>query len=433
MTEPQTTERTDEAETRPQGLSRSRTFESLRVPAFRWFLASTLGLGGGMMMQLLVTGYVVFVLTGSYAALGTVALADAAAGLLLSMWGGVIADRLPKKRVIQVGLAASASVAVSVAVLLWLDLLVFWHLIAATGAEGAIFALMMPARQSMLPEVAGMKLLQNAVALNMGGMNAMRLFAPAIGGVLLAVIAPQYVYLAIACFYLLSAGMLLPVPTSAAIAIPDPSVALERGARAEARRALRELIDGFRYLGANPTIRTLILTNVTIVLFSMPYIMILAGYVLDVLDGGPETIGLLHSVAGVGSVTGTLIIASMSAHRRGVMLLAGPFLMGIALLAFTLTTNIWIVGAVMVVISLGQTFRMSLNNVLVHAYVDDAYRGRVMSIQMMQWTVVSLGGFALGILASIIGPVQALRGMALVLLAIVVAVAVFVPRIRNLD
>jgi hypothetical protein len=65
--------------------------------------------------------------------------------------------------------------------------------------------------------------------------------------------------------------------------------------------------------------------------------------------------------------------------------------------------------------------------------VDDAYRGRVMSIQMMQWTVVSLGGFALGILASIIGPVQALRGMALVLLAIVVAVAVFVPRIRNLD
>jgi hypothetical protein len=292
---------------------------------------------------------------------------------------------------------------------------------------------MMPARQSMLPEVAGMKLLQNAVALNMGGMSAMRLFAPAIGGVLLAVIAPQYVYLVIACFYLLSAGMLFPVSTSAAIAIPDPSVALERGARAEARRALRELIDGFRYLGANPTVRTLILTNVTIVLFSMPYIMILAGYVLDVLDGGPETIGLLQSIAGVGSVTGTLIIASMSSHRRGVILLAGPFLMGIALLAFTLTTDIWIVGAVMMVISLGQTFRMSLNNVLVHTYVDDAYRGRVMSIQMMQWTVVSLGGFALGILASIIGPVQALRGMALALLVIVVAVAVFVPRIRNLD
>ena len=428
MTAPPPTEQTNEIE---PGLPspRLRTFESLYIPQFRWFMASTLGLGGGMMMQLLVTGYVVFVLTGSYAALGTVALADATSGLLLSVWGGVIADRLPKKRVVQVGLAASALVAVSVSILLALDVLVFWHLIVATGLEGAIFALLMPSRQAMLPEVAGMKFLQNAVALNMGGMSAMRLFAPAAGGLLLAVVEPQYVYLVIAAFYLIAVGMLFQVPTTDATAPPS----LERGARAEGRRALRDMLDGFRYLGSNPTIRSLILVNLAIVLFSMPYIMVLAGYVLDVLDGGPETIGLLQSVAGVGSVTGTLIIASMPSRRRGVRLLGGPFLMGLALIAFTMTTTIWIVGAIMMVISLGQTFRMSMNNVLVHAYVDDAYRGRVMSIQMMQWTLVSLGGFILGVLASIVGPVPALRGMALILLAIVAAVALFIPRIRNLD
>ena len=428
MTAPPTTEQPNEIE---PGLpsSRLRTFESLYVPQFRWFMASTLGLGSGMMMQLLVTGYVVFVLTGSYAALGTVALADAASGLFLSPWGGVIADRFPKRQVVQLGLAASALVAVLVSVLLALDVLVFWHLILATGLEGAIFSLLMPSRQSMLPEIAGMKLLQNAVALNMGGMSAMRLFAPALGGALLAVVAPQYVYLLIASFYLFSTVMLFRVDSTNATAAPS----LETGARAEARRALRDMLDGFRYLAANPTIRTLILVNLTIVLFSMPYIMILAGYVLDVLNGGPETIGLLQSVAGVGSVVGTLIIASMPSRRRGAMLLAGPFLMGLALIAFTMTTTIWIVGAIMMVISLGQTFRMSMNNVLVHAYVDDAYRGRVMSIQMMQWTLVSLGGFILGVLASIVGPVPALRGMALILLAIVAAVALFIPRIRNLD
>jgi MFS family permease len=428
MIAPPTTEQTNELE---PGLPspRLRIFESLYVPQFRWFMASTLGLGGGMMVQLLVTGYVVFVLTDSYAALGTVALADATSGLLLSVWGGVIADRLPKKRVVQVGLATSALVAVIVSVLLALDVLVFWHLIVATGLEGAIFALLMPSRQAMLPEVAGMKFLQNAVALNMGGMSAMRLFAPAAGGLLLAVLEPQYVYLVIAAFYLLSVGMLFQVPTTNATA----ATSLERGARAEGRRALRDMLDGFRYLGANPTIRSLILVNLIIVLFSMPYIMILSGYVLDVLDGGPETIGLLQSVAGIGSVTGTLIIASMPSRRRGAMLLAGPFLMGLALIAFTMTTTISIVGAIMMVISLGQTFRMSLNNVLVHSYVDDAYRGRVMSIQMMQWTVVSLGGFALGLLASIIGPVPALRVMALLRLAIVLVVTLLVPRIRNLD
>ena len=413
--------------------SRLRTFESLQVTAFRWFLGATLGLAGGMMMQLLVTGYLVFVLTGSYAALGTVALADAGAGLLLSMWGGVLADRLPKKRILQLGLAAAAFVSVIVAVLLALDVLVFWHLIAATAAEGAIFALMLPSRQSMLPDVVGIRLLQNAVALNMGGMSAMRLFAPATGGALLAVIGPEYVYLVIASFYLFSIGMLVKVSTTDGVAAAGPAVHQEPGSVAAVRRALADLLDGFRYIAANPTILSLIVVNLTVVLFSMPYILILAGYVLDVLEGGPETIGLLQSVAGIGSVTGTLIVASMPGRRRGTTLLVGPFVMGIALIAFTLTTVTWVVGAIMLVIALGQTVRMSLSNVLVQVYVDDAYRGRVMSIQMMQWTVISLGGFVLGVVASIIGPAQALRGMAMVLLAIVFVVAAFVPRIRNLD
>ncbi|MBT5772788.1 MAG: MFS transporter [Dehalococcoidia bacterium] len=429
MTAPPAIPPTEEVDVTPGLPTRLRTFESLYVPRFRWFLGSTLGLGGGMMMQLLVTGYVVFVLTGSYAALGTVALADAASGFLFGPWGGVIADRFPRRRIVQIGLAASALVALIVATVLALDLLVFWHLIFATGLEGAIFSLLFPSRQAMLPEVVGMDRLQNAVALNMGSMSATRLFAPAVGGALLVVVAPQYVYLLIAGCYLFSAAMLLGVPSTN----PTASPALEGGARAEFRRALDDMLDGFRYLAANPTIRALILVNLTVVLFSMPYIMILAGYVLDVLQGGPETIGLLQSIAGIGSVAGTLVVASMPSRRRGAVLLLGPFLMGIALIAFTLSTTIWIVAAIMMFISLGQTIRMSMNNVLVHTHVDDAYRGRVMSIQMMQWTLVSLGGFVLGVLASVIGPVQALRGMAIVLLVLVAAVTVLVPRIRNLD
>ncbi len=382
------------------------------------------------MMQLLVTGYLVFVLTGSYAALGTVALADAGSGLFLSPWGGVIADRLPKRRVLQGGLAAAALVAMVVSLLVTLDVLRFWHLIAATGAEGAIFALMMPSRQSMLPEVVGMRRLQNAVALNMGGMSAMRLFAPAAGGLLLAAIGAQYVYLVIASFYLLAAAMLFRVPRGEAMAGTASDDGQERSA---IRGAMRDIVDGFRYLGANPTILTLVLTNLSLVLFSMPYIMILAGYVLDVLGGGPETIGGLQSVAGIGSVLGTLLIASIPSRRRGVLLLVGAAVMGVALIVFTLTTTVWVAGAILLVISFGQTFRMSISNVLVQAYVEDAYRGRVMSIQMMQWTLVSLGGFALGVIASYTGPEAALRGMSAILLVIVAGVALFVPRIRELD
>ena len=417
----------------PPTLSRLRTFESLRVPAFRWYLISTLGLGGAFMMHMIVTGYVVFVLTDSYAALGIVALADAISGLLLNMWGGVLADRFPKKQIMQIGLLAAAFVVTCVAILLVLDVLVFWHLIASMAIEGAIFALLMPARQAMIPESVGLKLLQNAVALNMGCMSVMRLIAPAIGGVLLAVIGAEYVYLFIAGCFIFTAGILSRIPNIQTSALEDSTLEAEYGVTVEVRRAIRELIDGFRYLAENPTVPMLILSNIVIVMFSMPYMTILPGYVLDVLKGGPETIGVLHSIAGLGSVVGTLIVASMSARHRGLVLLAGPFLMGIALVIFTMSTELWIVGSIMLVISLGQTFRMSLNNVLVHTYVADSYRGRMMSIQMMQWTVVSLGGFVLGVFASIVGPVAALRGMAVLLLIIVVAVAVFIPRLRNLD
>lgn len=410
------------------GLRGLRTFDSLQVPAFRWYLIASFGAFSAMTMQLLVTGYLVFVLTGSYAALGTVALADAAPGLLLTVYGGVIADRLPKRLVIQAGQITMAGIAIVIAVLLFLDVLQFWHLLVGAAAEGVVLALMMPSRQSMLPEVVGMDRLQNAVALNMGGMSAVRLFAPAAGGFLLAVTGAGYVYLVMAGFYLFSVVALFKVPAgSAGASAATAHAGSSRGG------GLRDVIDGFRYLRTNRTVLVLLLVNLAIVLFSMPYMFMLPGYVLDVFERGPETIGMLSSVAAVGSLAGTFVIASMPSRRRGLLLLAGSFAMGVGLIAFTLTAAVWVAAGAMVIVAVGQTFRMSLGNVLVQAYVDDAYRGRVISIFMMQWALASLGTFVLGIVTSIIGPQAALQSMAGILLVLTAVVLLLVPRIRELD
>ncbi|MDP6605979.1 MAG: MFS transporter, partial [Dehalococcoidia bacterium] len=321
-----------------------RTFDSLSVPAFRWYLLAQLGSFGAMNMQMLVRSVIVFQLTGSYAALGTTSLFTAIPGLGLTMFGGLVADRFPKKRVVQVGQTGSAVMALIIGTLLFTDRLQFWHLLASSVVQGTIMALMMPSRQAMMPEVVGMDRLMNATALGMGTMNLMRLVGPAGGGFLLATMGGEWVYFVIVGFYLWSVLMLAKVPlVSAAMSVAGAAGAGMRssmGGPAGSRPAgtgmrpggiggpggmggmggpgrrrgggeLGEIWNGLRYIRHNPTIMTLLLTSLAMVIFSMPYQMMLPGYVLDVLGGGPEMVGLLMSITSVGSLGATLVIASM--------------------------------------------------------------------------------------------------------------------------
>jgi hypothetical protein len=107
--------------------------------------------------------------------------------------------------------------------------------------------------------------------------------------------------------------------------------------------------------------------------------------------------------------------------------------MGIALVGFSFSTTVLLTAPIMVVISIGQTLRQSLSSVLLQTYVDDAFRGRVMSLFMMEMSMVSLATFVAGILASIFGPQLAIGGMAVILLLLTTWIGLFVPRLRNLD
>ena len=164
-----------------------RTFESLGDRNFRWFFISTLGQFGGIQTQMLAMGFIVYELTGSPGRLGLVALVNAIPSLAFSLYGGMLADRLPGRLVLQVGQGFQALLAALVAVLLFMDLLRYEHLIAIVFFQGAGMALMMPARQAMIPEIAGEERLMNAISLSAAGMTTMRLIAPAIGGALLVI------------------------------------------------------------------------------------------------------------------------------------------------------------------------------------------------------------------------------------------------------
>jgi MFS family permease len=430
----------------PKKQGRFRTFESLSVPAFRWYLLAQLGAWGAMNMQMLVRSVIVFQLTGSYAALGTTALFSAIPGIGLTMFGGLAADRFPKKRIVQIGQTASALSALSIGTLLYFDQLQFWHLLATSVVQGSIMALMMPSRQAMMPEVVGMDRLMNATALGMGAMNLMRLAGPAAGGVLLATAGGEAVYLVIVLFYIWSIVMLAKVPlTKSAMGAAGAMARMGgrgRGGQPAAGGAprrrrgggsLSDIADGLRYIKGNTTILMLLVTSLAMVAFSMPYQMMLPGYVLDVLGKGPETVGLMMSIMSIGSLGATLVIASLPPRRRGALLLMGGILTGGALVAFPLSTA-WIpIVATVIVIGVGQSFRQSLGSVLVQTYVEDEFRGRVMSVQMMQMNMAMLATFFFGILAATIGPQLTVGIMGGMMLVVVIGATIFLPRLRRLD
>jgi MFS family permease len=252
-------------------------------------------------------------------------------------------------------------------------------------------------------------------------MNFMRLAMPGLGGLVLAATDAYWIYFLMTALYASAVLTLAKVPLAPAAAGPS------RGS------GIADIVDGLRYMVRDSTILMLLMLNMVIVLFSMPYQMMLPGFVKEVLDGGPDRLGLLMSITGLGSLAGSLFIASLPSRGRGKLLLLGSMLLGIALVAFSASTWFWLTLIIMVFIGVGQSARMSLSNVLVQAYVDDAYRGRVMSIYMMEHSLVQFGTFIVGIIASLIGVQAALGGVALALFTSSLLVYMFVPRMRNLD
>ncbi|MDA0256970.1 MAG: MFS transporter, partial [Chloroflexi bacterium] len=402
------------------------TFDSLREPIFRWFFLGQMGQSGAMQLQQLLRGYLVFELTDSFAALGVMSLAQSVPMLTLSLPGGVLADRLPRKYLVQAGQAVNVANAVVLVAVIAGGWLRVEYLIASAVVQGIVMSLMMPARQSMIPDIVAPHRLTNAIALNSAGMQSMRLFAPGLGGAITAWAGADWGYGLTAVLYLVALLGIVPIPTS----LTAPAAHERAGG---VRSAIEDGRESIRYIARDPTMRTLLAVNLATVVLAMPYIIILPGFVKTVFDGGAGSLGILLSITGVGSLAGSLVIASLPDRRRGLLLMASSFLSGIGLFAFAVSSSFWLSAGILIVVGVGTAGRLSLSNVLVQAYVDPRYRGRVMSIYMTQFSLLFIGAFFIGLLAEAYGVQQVMAGVALALMVTSAAVVAFVPRMRRLD
>jgi MFS family permease len=421
---------TDELDVSLQERSWVTMFDAFSVVNYRWFFAALCGNFAAMNMQMFIRGWLVFEITGSYEKLGWMTAAGGVVGLFAAPLGGVVADRVrQKKHVLQIAGTANALLTLAVAVLIATGDLKFGHLLLTSVLQGLVMNAMMPSRQALTKDVVGLDRLTNAIALSTSGMNTARLLLPGLAGGMVAALGgghgyidpAKWVYFLMTALYVWSAAVMtmIDVEDRAEPETPDGQL-------------LQELKLGFRYVMDTPVILMLLGCNFLMVFFSLTYFMLLPGFAKDVLNAGPDRLGLIISISGVGSLAGSLYIASIANRRRARLLLSGALLMGIALLCFSLSTNFWLSVALLTLVGLGQAARMSLSNVLIQSYVDDAYRGRVMSIYMLEMSVLSISIYPISVLADIWGPQWAV-GISAACLIVLVLILFAVPSYRDLD
>jgi len=409
-----------------------RTFTSFRNPVFRLYYGAMVCQMAAMNMQMIARSLLVYELTGSGTALGVMALGNAMPMLFFSLFGGVIADRVQKKYVLWVGQAASAGVSLAIAMMLVSGLMSedrsgSWIiLVVAALFQGTIMGLMMPSRQAMIADIVGQESLMNAVALNTFGMNAMRLLAPIPVGFIIYMYGFEAVYFAMTGMYIIAIFFITLMPKTGTVTLSG-------------RGAMGDVVDGLKYARHEKTILLLLFVTFIVTLLSMPYMMMLPALTEDVLNVDSRGFGLLLSMSGVGAMLGSIFLASMPNKKRGLMLIVGSVILGVALVGLFFS-NSWFpsiawpmaLGFIFFV-GIGQTARMTLGNALLQYYVQDEYRGRVMSLMMMEFGLTSFGVFFAGILTDMIGVQWAVGGLAIMLIIFSVYMLAFVPRMRKLD
>lgn len=406
---------------------RFRTFDSLiDVPAFRWYILAMTGNWGALQMQQVARGFLAYEITGSFAALGFLELANSLPRVVLALYGGVLADRLSRRAIIQTGQALVAIFAAVISVLLFTDHLKFEHLIFATIAQGIVNSFVLPARQSMIPEIVGVNRVMNAFALNVFVLNVVRLAAPALAGVLIAVAGPSWVFALMALMNVLAVMALFPVPitnarTRAAAANGGSTEAPEASAKKD-RAGLQAMKEALIYLRTEHVLIWLLLIHGFSSTLALPYQRLLPGFVSEVLstdsDQAAVRIGVLLTMTAVGALIGSLLIASLPSRRRGKLLIGSMAIFGVALMAFAASEVLWLSMAIVLVLGIGQAGRQSLVNILIQTRASDAFRGRVSSIMLLEDGVESLGIFGIAMFAEAAGPQWALGGVGLALIGL---------------
>ena len=341
----------------------------------------------GFQMSMIAQGYWVYQDTLSAKILVLVTTLTAVPVLIFAPFGGAIADRVKRKRLLQVCQTLMACLALYIGVSISLGIMKWHHFLIVALCQGLIWCFNGPARAAFIPQIVGRQRSSNAIALVSSGMSVASLVAPGVAGVIYAHLGPDIV------FYFVTILSFLGVTATSSIRVQ------EEVSSKQTKNVRTDIVDGMKYLWADKSVRALMITSFVFILLSSPLQYLLPMIVIDIYHRESEALGLLVSMTGVGALIGTLVIASLSDKNRGQIFLLIGLISGTGLLLVALIPNYQVAALLMILIGMGNSGMWAMGQVLVLGKVINAYRGRVMSIYMLNFGLMPLVLVPAGIFA----------------------------------
>ena len=404
------------------GFSIKRTFTALRYPNYRlWFWGQMVSMLGTW-MQITAQGFLIYDITRSPAYLGYVGFASGIPTWVFMLYGGVIADRFSRRKVLVITQSVMMILAGALALLTFTSLVQPWHIILLAFLLGTANAFDAPSRISFVNELVDKPDLTNAIALNSTMFNTATATGPAVAGIVYAAAGPAWCFTVNAVSFV---GVLLALNR---MKLKEPEIS------AGGKSAFAEIKEGLKYIAKNPVIRVLMLMVASMSLFGLSFSTLLPAWSVNILGGNSATNGFLQSARGAGALASALFIASLGRFDyKGKLLTTGSIAFPLVMLIFSFVRLIPV--SLIIIFALGCALILAMNiaNSLVQTLVPDGLRGRVMGIYTLTFFgLLPVGSLLMGILAEHFGEAEAILICSIVTLITALLIYFFAPAIRKL-
>ena len=400
-----------------------QAFTAMSYPNYRlWFWGQMISMFGSW-MQATAQGFLIFELTHSSAYLG---LAGFAAGIptwFFMLYGGVVADRMSRRRLMIITQTAMMVLAFVTAALAFSHLIRPWHIIVLAFGFGVTTAFDAPARHAFVQDLVDPEDMTNAIALNSAMFNTSVTLGPAVGGITYALFGPAW------CFTLNGFSFIAVIGALMAMRL-EPFTP-----KAQLNSVRADLKEGLRYVVTHSMIRTIVSLVAVVSLFGFAFATLIPAWAVNILHGGATTNGFLLSARGLGSLASALLIASLGRFTfRGKLLSFGSFAFPLLLILFAFIR--WEPLSLLVLVGIGFALILVFNlaNATVQTLTPNALRGRVMSIySLVFFGSLPIGSLIIGWMATKIGEPKTVVINSLITLTYATALFVFVPKLRKLE
>lgn len=396
-------------------------FRSLRVRNYRLYAAGQLVSLTGTWMQRVAQDWLVLELTNSGTALGVVTALQFGPSLLLGLWGGVLADRGDKRKLLLVTQTGIALAALVLGLLDVAGVVAYWHVLVLATVLGLVTAIDTPIRQSFVVEMVGRDELTNAVAINSTIFNLGRILGPAIAGVMITAIGTGWVFLANAASSIAVLAGLAAMRTS------------ELHPSKPVRRAGGQLREGFGYVRRRPDLLLTMVLIFVIGTFGLNFQITCALLAKQVFHQGASGFGLLSTALAVGAFAGAILATRRTKRPTALFLLVAAFAFAVAEIVAGVMPNFILTAVALMPAGLAMLSVTTAANSNIQLGVAPTMRGRVMALYLICFMGgTPLGAPVIGWLAEVAGPRWGLIGGGLVCLLSTAGLALATARRRGM-